>query len=140
MKPRKSTWILVIIGALIIIFVILYFLNSRVLPSPQKTIRDYFNYIINDDYEKAYGLITGNFKKSKGSLEEFTALFENVKAHGTVYKEVKINSVEPTQRKSQKLVIFTLIVKESGRETTSTGQYVVVKEADNIWRIADSLQ
>ena len=84
--------------------------------------------------------MTGNFKQSKGTLEEFTALFENARAHGTVYVGVKINSVTNTNRKSQKIVSFSLKKKKKGRETTSFGQYLVIKEADNIWRISDSLQ
>ncbi|MDD3427405.1 MAG: hypothetical protein PHR42_00505 [Caldisericia bacterium] len=140
MKLGKNKWLLIIIIAIIVISGIIYFLNSNVLPSPQKTVKDYFNYIINEDYSKAYELLTGNFKQSKGTLEEFTALFENARAHGTVYVGVKINSVTNTNRKSQKIVSFSLKVKEKGRETTSFGQYLVIKEADNIWRISDSLQ
>jgi uncharacterized membrane protein YvbJ len=139
-KLGKNKWLLIIIIAIIVISGIIYFLNSNVLPSPQKTVKDYFNYIINEDYSKAYELLTGNFKQSKGTLEEFTALFENARAHGTVYVGVKINSVTNTNRKSQKIVSFSLKVKEKGRETTSFGQYLVIKEADNIWRISDSLQ
>jgi uncharacterized membrane protein YvbJ len=139
-KRGKNKWLLIIIVAIIVVSVLIYFLNSRILPSPQKTVRDYFNYIINEDYSKAYELLSENYKKSKGTLEEFTALFENARAHGTVYVGVKINSVTDTNRKSQKIVSFSLKVKEKGRETTSFGQYLVVKEADNIWRIADSLQ
>ena len=140
MKLGKNKWLLIIIIAIIVVSGVIYFLNSRVLSSPQKTVKDYFNYIINEDYSKAYELLTGNFKQSKGTLEEFTALFENARAHGTVYVGVKINSVTDTKRKSQKIVSFSLKTREKGRETTSFGQYVVVKEADNIWRIADSLQ
>lgn len=140
MKLGKNKWFIIIIIAIVAVSVLIYFLNSRILPSPQKTVRDYFNYIINEDYSKAYELLSENYKKSKGTLEEFTALFENARAHGTVYVGVKINSVTNTNRKSQKIVSFSLKVKEKGRETTSFGQYLVVKEADNIWRIADSLQ
>ncbi|HPO29436.1 MAG TPA: hypothetical protein PLD35_05450 [Caldisericia bacterium] len=140
MKLGKNKWLLIIIIAIIVVSGVIYFLNSRVLSSPQKTVKDYFNYIVNEDYSKAYELLTGNFKQSKGTLEEFTALFENARAHGTVYVGVKINSVTDTKRKSQKIVSFSLKTREKGRETTSFGQYVVVKEADNIWRIADSLQ
>jgi len=139
-KLGKNKLLLITIIAIIVISGIIYFLNSNVLPSPQKTVKDYFNYIINEDYSKAYELLTGNFKQSKGTLEEFTALFENARAHGTVYVGVKINSVTNTNRKSQKIVSFSLKVKEKGRETTSFGQYLVIKEADNIWRISDSLQ
>ncbi|HOJ16793.1 MAG TPA: hypothetical protein PLC43_06475 [Caldisericia bacterium] len=140
MKLGKNKWLLIIIIAIIVVSGVIYFLNSRVLSSPQKTVKDYFNYIVNEDYSKAYELLTGNFKQSKGTLEEFTALFENARAHGTVYVGVKINSVTNTNRKSQKIVSFSLKVKEKGRETTSFGQYLVIKEADNIWRISDSLQ
>jgi len=140
MKLGKNIWILIIVGIVIIVFGVLYFLTSRVLPSPQKTVRNYFNYIINEDYAKAYELISENYKKSKGTLEEFSALFANARAHGTVYKGVKINSVRETKRISQKIVAFTLIVKEMGKDTTSFGQYLVTKEADNTWKIADSLQ
>jgi len=139
-KLGKNKWLLIIIIAIIVVSGVIYFLNSRVLSSPQKTVKDYFNYIVNEDYSKAYELLTGNFKQSKGTLEEFTALFENARAHGTVYVGVKINSVTNTNRKSQKIVSFSLKVKEKGRETTSFGQYLVIKEADNIWRISDSLQ
>jgi len=139
-KLGKNKWLLIIIIAIIVVSGVIYFLNSRVLSSPQKTVKDYFNYIVNEDYSKAYELLAGNFKQSKGTLEEFTALFENARAHGTVYVGVKINSVTDTKRKSQKIVSFSLKTREKGRETTSFGQYVVVKEADNIWRIADSLQ
>jgi len=122
-KLGKNKLLLITIIAIIVISGIIYFLNSNVLPSPQKTVKDYFNYIINEDYSKAYELLTGNFKQSKGTLEEFTALFENARAHGTVYVGVKINSVTNTNRKSQKIVSFSLKVKEKGRETTSFGQY-----------------
>ena len=140
MKLGKNKWLLIIIIAIIVVSGVIYFLNSRVLSSPQKTVKDYFNYIVNEDYSKAYELLTGNFKQSKGTLEEFTALFENARAHGTVYVGVKINSVTDTKRKSQKIVSFSLKTREKGRETTSFGQYLVIKEADNIWRISDSLQ
>ena len=71
----KNKLLLITIIAIIVISGIIYFLNSNVLPSPQKTVKDYFNYIINEDYSKAYELLTGHFKQSKGTLEEFTALF-----------------------------------------------------------------
>lgn len=135
----KKYWILLIV---IILFVLIggYFLSLNVLSSPQKAVKDYFKYIKNEEYEKAYNLLTGNYKNVKGTLEEFIGQFENARAHGTVYEGVKINSITNTIKNSQKIVAFTLKVKESGRETTSFGQYLVIKEADNTWKIADSMQ
>jgi uncharacterized membrane protein YvbJ len=140
MKSNKKTFWIALFIILIVLIGVIYFLTSNVLPSPQRTVKDYFNYVRSEKYDKAYGLLTGNYKKAKGTLEEFIAQFENARAHGTVYEGVIINSVRDTSRKSQKIVAFTLKVKEKGRETTSFGQYLVVREADNTWKIADSLQ
>jgi len=137
----KNKSIYIIIGIIIIgIIGGVFYLESNILPSPKKTVRDYFMFVKNEKYESAYALLTGNYLKSKGTLDEFTAVFLNVKSHGTSYESVKINDVKNTNLKSQKIVVFTLTIKEKGRKTESFGQYLVIKENNKTWKIADSLQ
>jgi uncharacterized membrane protein len=137
----KNKSIYIIIGLIIlVIFVGVFYLESNILPSPKKTVRDYFMFIKNEKYENAYSLLTDNYLKSKGTFDEFKAVFLNVKAHGTSYESVKINNVKNTKLKSQKIVVFTLTIKEKGRKTESFGQYLVIKENNKTWKIADSLQ
>ena len=137
----KNKSIYIIIGLVIVIIIAgVFYLESYVLPSPKKTVRDYFMSVKNEKYEDAYSLLTGNYLKAKGTFDEFKAVFLNVKAHGTSYESVKINNVKNTNLKSQKIVVFTLIIKEKGRKTESFGQYLVIKENNKTWKIADSLQ
>jgi hypothetical protein len=137
----KNKMAYIITGIVIILLIIgLVYIESNILPSPKKTVKDYFTYIKSENYKDAYGLLTGNYLKSKGTLEEFTAVFTNVKAHGTSYISVKIINVKNTNKKSEKIVVFNLITKEKGRKTEAFGQYLVIKQNNKDWKIADSLQ
>jgi len=138
---NKSINIWLLVGSLFILIIGIIIAISILQPSPQKTVKKYFNYIGKEDYKNAYSLLSGNYQKSKGSLEEFTAIFVNARNHGTVYGEARINRVRSTSRKSQKIVAFTLTTREKGKPSQATGQYILIydKETKN-WKIADSIE
>lgn len=135
---KKNIWIL--LGAILLLVLLLVIMINSILPSPQKIVKQYFNFIKTEQYDKAYALIDGNYKQSKGSLEQFSALFDNSRQHGTVYEKVTIIQVRETSRVSQKVVAFVLYTKEKGRKTEANGSYVVEKnKTTKKWMIVDSL-
>lgn len=135
---KKSTW-LYLITAIILFFLLIIIIKS-LGPSPQKTIKQYFNHIKLEQYDQAYELIDGTYKKTKGTLEEFSSQFDNSRQHGTVYERVKVIQVRETSRVSQKIVAFTLYSKEKGRKTEANGSYVVeYNKTTKKWLIVDSL-
>ncbi|MDD4614693.1 MAG: hypothetical protein PHI40_04705 [Caldisericia bacterium] len=107
-------------------------------PSPAKTVKTYFQHIAQEQYEEAFDLLAGNYQKSKKDVETFQAQFENARQHGTVYLGAKIEKITTTERKTQKIVAFTLLTREKGRDTRPHGQYVLTK-VDGVWKITDSL-
>lgn len=139
-KRNKNINIWMLIGISIVFIIALIITISIIQPSPQKTIKEYYKNIKIENYKGAYSLLSGNYLKSKGTLEEFTALFANARAHGTVYERVSINIVRKTNRKSQKVVAFTLYTREKGKNTKATGQYILTLDKEQSkWLITDSV-
>ncbi len=134
-KKKSSIWIIV---AVVAVLLLAWWAYSIYAPSPAKTVKKYFNYIANEQYQEAYDLLDGNYLKMKQNFETFQAQFENSRQHGTVYQGVKIDKITPTERRSQKVVAFTLITREKGRDTKPQGQYIVTK-INGEWKITDSL-
>lgn len=135
---KKNIW-LYIVAAILVILLLIVVMKS-LGPSPQKTVREYFNFVKTEQYDKAYTLIDGTYKSTKGTLEEFSALFANSRQHGTIYERVKIIQVRETSRVSQKIVAFVLYSKEKGRKTEANGSYVVeYNKTLKKWLIVDSL-
>jgi len=135
---KKNIWLY--LAGLIVFILLLFFVIKSFTPAPQKTVRQYFNYIIKEQYDKAYALIDGTYKTNKGTLEEFSALFDNSRQHGTVYERIKIIQVRDTSRVSQRIVAFILYSKEKGRKTEANGSYAVeYNKTLKKWLIVDSL-
>jgi hypothetical protein len=139
-KRNKNINIGMLVGISLLAIISLIIVVSILQPSPQKTVREYYKYISAENYKGAYSLLSGNYLKSKGTLEEFTALFSNARQHGTVYERVAINQVRKTSRKSQKVVAFTLYSREKGKNTQASGQYILSFDKEqNKWLIAESI-
>lgn len=139
-RRNKSVNISMLIGIAAFAVIGLIVLISLIQPSPQKTVKEYYRNIKIENYKGAYSLLSGNYLKSKGTLEEFTALFANARNHGTVYERAGINQIRKTNRKSQKVVAFTLYTREKGKYTQATGQYIVTFDKEqNKWLISDSI-
>lgn len=134
----KSKPIWMIIVAVVVVALLGWWAYKIYVPSPGNTVKSYFKYISNEQYSEAFDLLDGNYKEMKGDVETFTASFDNARQHGTIYKDVIIENVSNSNRKSQKVVAFTLITREKGRDTKPQGQYVLTK-IDGKWKITDSL-
>ncbi|MCK5848204.1 MAG: hypothetical protein KAH01_03275 [Caldisericia bacterium] len=134
----KAKPILMIVLAIVLVALLGWWAYSIYVPSPSNTVKSYFEHISNEQYSEAYDLLDGSYKKMKVDLDTFTAAFDNARQHGTIYKSVIINNVSDSNRKSQKVVAFTLVTREKGRETSPQGQYVLTK-IDGKWKITDSL-
>jgi hypothetical protein len=137
-SEKHPRTILYILGVGILVILLAWWAYSIYAPSPAKTVKTYFHHISQEQYEEAFQLLGGNYLKSKQDLETFQSQFENARNHGTVYVGVKIEKITPTERQSQKVVAFTLIAREKGRDTNPHGQYVLTK-IDGVWKITDSL-
>jgi hypothetical protein len=131
-SEKNPRTILYILGVGILVVLLAWWAYSIYAPSPAKTVKTYFHHIAQEQYEEAFQLLGGNYQKTKQDVETFQAQFENARNHGTVYIGVKIEKVTP------KVVAFTLIAREKGRETNPHGQYVLTK-IDGVWKITDSL-
>jgi hypothetical protein len=139
-KRNKNINIGMLIGISALAVIALIITISIIQPSPQKTVREYYKDISVENYKGAYSLLSGNYLKSKGTLEDFIALFANARNHGTVYERVSINQIRKTSRKSQKVVAFTLYTREKGKNTQASGQYIVTFDKEqNKWLITDSI-
>ena len=139
-KRNRNINIGMLVGISLLAVVSLIIVISILQPSPQKTVKEYYKDISSENYKGAYSLLSGNYLKSKGTLEEFTSLFANARNHGTVYEKVTINQIRKTNRKSQKVVAFTLYTREKGKNTQATGQYILTFDKEqNKWLIADSI-
>lgn len=140
-KIKKGLIVLAcVILAIPLFFIGRYFAVEHVLPTPQRTINRYFDYIAREDYENAYALLRDPFKATRGEgIEDFIAMFELSRNHGTVYKGANVLRVMDTDRRSVKLVSFELIMREKGRHTTANGAYYLERDSDTgIWFIVDS--
>jgi len=139
-RRNKQINIGILLGLSAILIISLIVTISLLSPSPQKTVRQYYKYIAAENYKAAYSLLNGNYLKSKGTLEEFSALFANARSHGTVYEKVRISQVRKTNRKSQKVVAFVLYTREKGKNTQGSGQYILTYDKEQKqWFISDSI-
>ncbi len=140
-KLNKGLIILCCMVLIIPLFIIgRFYAIQYVLPTPQRTINRYFDYIAQEDYERAYQLLRDPYKASRGEgIEDFIAMFELSRNHGTVYQGANVLRVMDTDRRSVKLVAFELIMREKGRHTSANGAYYLERCPDTkIWYIVDS--
>ena len=100
---------------------------------------DYFYSIQTEQYEKAYALITGEFKKKKGTFTEFLSPLAQAAANGRKYDKVTILAVNTSQSGMEKVVTCTLTIYENQNPMTLTGAYVVVQKKDLTWVITDTI-
>jgi hypothetical protein len=102
-------------------------------------VKDYFFAIQAKQYEKAYALITGEFKKKKGTFTEFVSPLAQAAESGRVYDKVTIQAVNSSESGMEKIVTFSLTLFENQSPMTLHGVYVVIQQKDLTWMITDSL-
>jgi hypothetical protein len=102
-------------------------------------VRSYYYAIQTKDYEKAYSLITGEFKKKKGTFTDFVKPLAQAEELGRTYGNVTILGVTSSQAGTEKIVTFTLVIFEKQKPITLTGEYFLFQQKDGSWLIADTL-
>jgi len=102
-------------------------------------IRTYYAAIQSKDYEKAYSLLTGEFKKKKGTFTEFIKPLTQAAEAGRTYGNVSIQGVNTSQAGTEKIVTFSLVIFEKQNPITLNGIYFLFQQPDSSWMIADTL-
>jgi hypothetical protein len=102
-------------------------------------IRTYYAAIQSKDYEKAYSLLTGEFKKKKGTFTEFIKPLTQAAEAGRTYGNVSIQGVNTSQAGTEKIVTFSLVIFDNQNPITLNGIYFLFQQPDSSWMIADTL-
>lgn len=126
----------------ILFILILFFALSSLIScssnTPEKTLIRYFKYIMRENYEAAYNLLSGDMLKEKGSLEDFKASFEKMKENNRIIKRVRIEDVVLSTDKKRARVHFVLTVNENGQDAEYRGAYILILY-DEGWKIEGSI-
>ncbi|MGB9843525.1 MAG: hypothetical protein ACPLN1_04160 [Caldisericia bacterium] len=126
-----------IISLTITIFISI-FLTSCSSNSPEATLKKYFKYIMRENYEEAYKLLSGDMLKEKGSLDDFKASFDLMKKNNRKITGVRIEDVVLSTDKKRARVHFVLTINESGTDVEYRGAYILILY-DEGWKIEGSI-
>jgi hypothetical protein len=100
---------------------------------------DYFKAIQAGQYDRAYNMTDGEFRKKKGSFTEFLQPLAQAAANGRIYDKVTIISVTSSESGMEKIVTFKIAIYEKQTQMTLDGIYVVVQQKDQPWKIFDTI-
>jgi hypothetical protein len=117
------------------VLVLLSFALYLIIPTPAKTTRSFFMHLKYERYEKAYQLIDGAYKESRGSLERFSNEYYNAVLSGTRTRKVTIRSILRTDKPKQYIVNVTVQVLYRGEITDTDGSYLLENIPGKGWRI-----
>jgi len=124
--------------SLLILISFSFLLASCSSNSPEGTLIKYFKYIMRENYEEAYKLLSGDMLKEKGSLEDFKASFELMKKNDRKITGVRIEDVVLSTDKKRARVHFVLTINESGKDVEYRGAYILILY-DEGWKIEGSI-
>jgi hypothetical protein len=133
-KNRLKNILLIVLIVLIGIFVTYQFYST-----PSKTVREFFTYLMREQYEKAYNLIDGEYKEKRGTLEKFSKEYQDAVRSGTRTKGVKITGFKKTDKQNRVIVNVTVRALYFGDIIDTNGSYVVQKIPGKGWRIVDNV-
>lgn len=127
-----------LILSLLIVIPISFSLTACSSKSPESALKKYFKYIIRENYEEAYKLLSGDMLKEKGSLEDFKASFELMRKNDRKIKGVRIEDVVLSTDKKRARVHFVLTINENGSDVEYRGAYILILYDDG-WKIEGSI-
>ncbi|MGQ9845131.1 MAG: hypothetical protein ACUVQN_02825 [Caldisericia bacterium] len=127
-----------LILSLLIAILISFSLTACSSKSPESVLKKYFKYIIRENYEEAYKLLSGDMLKEKGSLEDFKASFELMQKNDRKIKGVRIEDVVLSTDKKRARVHFVLTINENGSDVEYRGAYILILYDDG-WKIEGSI-
>lgn len=102
-------------------------------------VKDYFNALQAGQYERAYSMTDGEFRKKKGTFTEYLQPLTQAAANGRIYDKVTILSVTSSESGMEKIVTFTILIYEKQNQMTLNGVYVVVQKPGQPWKIFDTI-
>ncbi len=138
-KPSKGLiWLRNIVVGIVILFLVAFFLYV-LIPSPTKTVRNFFYALMNENYPKAYSYVAKDYKKSRGSLEKFTFDYDNAVRSGTRTRAIRITEEKKTANPNQRVVIVEIDVLYQGNVVTSVGAYLCEKIPSEGWKIVGNV-
>jgi hypothetical protein len=126
------------LGTVIISLVVLFFFSFLLyllIPSPSKTVRNFFYALMNENYPVAYSYIAKDYKKSRGSLEKFTSDYDNAVRSGTRTRAIRVIEDRKTREKNQRIVVVEIDVLYQGSVVTSVGAYLCERIPQEGWKI-----
>jgi hypothetical protein len=88
-----------------------------------------------ENYSKAYQLIDGEYKISRGSLEKFTKDYREAVRSGTRTKKITIERVKKTENSNQRIVDVVVRILYQGGLVDTNGSYLLEKIQHKGWRI-----
>ena len=130
--------ILKIIISIIVLFLIVLIIY-QIVPSPSRTVRYFFTYLMDENYNKAYQLIDGEYKISRGSLEKFTIDYREAVRSGTRTKKITIERVKKTDNRNQRIVDVVVRILYQGGLVDTNGSYLLEKIPNKGWRIVKNV-
>ncbi len=137
---------LVVVCRLVGLWVVVWILPDV----PTKSVRGYFNAIMEQDYEKAWSYIYPNseYMRDRGgptmSFEKFRDDLANARSHGTKMTEFKILKVyeqqDPFAKVAAQIVrIQTENIVSGSPKTSDPKDYYLRKDKDGLWKIYKGL-
>jgi hypothetical protein len=119
----------------LIIFILIVLLVYQFIPSPAKTVRQFFTYLMEENYPRAYQLIDGEYKKSRGSLDKFTSDYRDAVRSGTRTKMITIQAVKNGNDKNERIVDVVVRILYQGGLVDTNGSYLLEKLPNKGWKI-----
>jgi hypothetical protein len=126
------------VGAVVVSLVVLFFFSFLLyllIPSPSKAVRNFFYALMNENYPVAYSYTAKDYKKSRGSLEKFTADYDNAVRSGTRTRAIRVIEDRKTREKNQRIVVVEIDVLYQGSVVTSVGAYLCERIPQEGWKI-----
>ncbi|HOI24643.1 MAG TPA: hypothetical protein PK581_03490 [Caldisericia bacterium] len=135
---KLASFLKFILVSLLVVF-LLSFVLYLFIPGPGKTTRSFFLYLKSEQYDKAYQLIDGQYKESRGSLSRFSNEYKAAALSGTRTKKITINHVYRTNKANQYIVNVTVRVLYRGDILDTDGSYLLEKIPGKGWRIVQNV-
>ena len=123
----------------VLILGLLGFVVYMFIPTPAKTVRTFFIALRNQNYQKAYQLLDGQYLINRGSLEKFSNDYFLAMENGTRTKQIKIVSIKKWTKPNQRSVEVQVSVLYNGKLTETYGTYIVENIPSKGWRIVENV-
>ncbi|MDD4029149.1 MAG: hypothetical protein PHI40_04700 [Caldisericia bacterium] len=134
----RFRWVGVVIMSIVVLF-FFSFLLYLVIPSPSKTVRNFFYALMNENYPVAYSYIAKDYKKSRGALDKFSSDYDTAVRSGTRTRAIRVIENQKTKEKNQRIIVVEIDVFYQGSLVTSVGAYLCERIPGDGWKIVENV-